>query len=219
MSILKTPRGKVQWAKVVTPDTKFDANGIYSVDMLLKADDPATQEMCETLDKQVQEAVAKQMDERPERFKSLPNGQPLTASPYTEEDNGLIKFKFKLKAKGTTKSGEVYTQRPIVVDAKGQNILRIAEDGRVMNNSFSIGNGSTCTVHYQMIPYFVASTKQCGVSLRLKAIQVFKLEKYNAGGMDFEESDEFTYEDDISDDSKATKAPSAEGAGDTNGDF
>ena len=218
MQIYKTPRGKVMWAKVVTPDTKFDVNGTYSVNMTLKADDPATQEMCALLDQAVQDKVSKEMEFKPERFKSLPAGAPLTAPPYTEE-NGEVTFKFKLKAKVTTKTGESYTQRPIVVDSKGSNVLRVAEDGRVMNNSFSVGNGSVCAVHYQQVPYFVASTKQCGVSLRLKALQVFKLEKFGNGGLDFEEQDGFSYEDADLDYGNSKETPAPQSAGNEDGDF
>lgn len=217
METLKTPRGKVQWAKVVVPDTKFDPKGVYQVDMLLPADDPACQEMCELLDKAIQDAVAKEMDTRPERFKSLPSGMPLTAPAYTEVD-GNIKFKFKLKAAITTKSGETFTQRPIIVDSKGQSVLRIVE-GKVMNNNFSIGNGSVCVIHYQPVPYFVASTKQVGVTLRLKAVQIFKLEKYGNGGFDFEEDDSFEYEDESGDYGNSKESPSTQGAGEENGDF
>lgn len=215
MNTLKTPRGKVQWAKVVTPDTKFDPKGVYTIEMNLPVDDPACQEMCELLDKTIQEAVDKELENRPERFKSLPGGSPLTAPAYTEVD-GNIKFKFKLKAAITTKSGETYTQRPIVVDSKGQSVLRVV-DGKVMNNNFSIGNGSVCAVHYQPIPYFVASTKQVGVSLRLKAVQIFKLEKFG-GGFDFEEEDSFEYADEDNYGNE-TKDPSTQSAGEENGDF
>lgn len=215
MATMKTPKGKLMWAKVVTPDTKWNPAGEYSCEILLKADDPATQEMCETLEKLVQEAVDKEMELKPERFKSLPNKQPLTAFPWQEAEGGMLKFKAKLKAQLTTKNGDTFSQRPVVVDSKGVSILRVAEDGRVMNNSFSIGNGSVGVVHFQPTPYYIATSKTCGVSMRLKAVQVMKLEKYGNNGFDFEEADGFEYEDEYGNE----KATSAQSAGDEDGDF
>lgn len=186
---IRTPKGRAEWAKVVTPDFKFDKAGIYSTDLYLKADDPEVQEMCAKLDDLVEEAKNEAIEENPKR-------KPLTAPAYeicTDDDGnetGEIKFKFKLKAQGKTKEGKIYNQRPAVVDSKGNPILKFDEDGDVTNDGFRIGNGSVVKIAFEPRKYFMASSKTAGVSLRLRALQVVKLEAFAGGGNYFEEEDE-----------------------------
>lgn len=186
---MRTPKGRVEWAKVVTPDFKFDKAGIYSCDFYLKADDPATQEMCAELDELVEEAKNDAIEENPKR-------KPLTAPAYevvTDDDGnetGEIKFKFKLKAQGKTKEGKIYKQRPAVLDSKGTPVLKFDDEGDVVNDGFRIGNGTTAKIAFEPRKYFMASSKTAGVSLRLKAIKLIKLEAYAGGGSYFEEEEE-----------------------------
>lgn len=190
---VRTPKGRAEWAKVVKPDTKFDPAGVYSVDLYLKADDPEVQEMCAKLDDLVEEAKNDAIEENPKR-------KPLTAPAYevaTDDDGnetGEIKFKFKLKAQVKTKEGKTYNQRPTLVDAKGTPILKFDGDGDVINDGFKIGNGSVVKVAYEPVKYFVAGTKTAGVSLRLRALQLIKLEQYSGGGDFFEEEEGFEVE-------------------------
>lgn len=185
----RTPKGRAEWAKIVKADTKFDAAGIYSVDLYLKADDPEVQELCAKLDDLVEEAKNDAIEENPKR-------KPLTAPAYeavTDDDGnetGELKFKFKLKAQVKTKDGKVYKQRPFVVDAKGNPILKFDADGDPLNDGFKVGNGSVVKVAFEPIKYFVASSKTAGVSLRLRAVQIIKLVEFNGGGGDFFEEEE-----------------------------
>lgn len=190
----RTPKGRLEWAKVVKPDTKFDEGGIYSVDLYLKAGEPDVQELCAKLDELVEEAKQDAIEENPKR-------KPLTAQPYEavtdDEGNetGEIKFKFKLKATGKTKAGEVYKQRPIVVDAKGVPILKFNSEGDVINDGFKVGNGSIGKIAFEPKKYFMASTKTAGVSLRLRGVQLIKLVEFSGGGDLFEEEEGYEFED------------------------
>lgn len=213
----RTPKGRAEWAKVVKADTKFDAAGIYSVDLYMKADDPEVQELCAKLDDLVEEAKNDAIEENPKR-------KPLTAPAYeaVTDDNGdetgELKFKFKLKAQVKTKDGKVYNQRPVVVDAKGTPILKFDGEGEPINDGFKIGNGSIIKVAFEPIKYFVASTKTAGVSLRLRAVQVIKLVEFNAGGDFFEEEEGYEIENKKDDNAKNETGFKDESA-DEDGDY
>lgn len=179
----KIMKGKALWAKVFEPDTKFDPNGIYSVNLLIPEAEAA--EICEYLDGVVQERYDQEIKEKPKMKASLSTKSPYEPE-YDQDGNptGNIEFKLKLKAKVQTRTGEMYDQKPIVVDAK-----RTPMDGDT-----AIGNGSVIKVAYEPIPYVMASTKQAGVSLRLKGVQVIDLVEYGGGANMFDEEDGFVSE-------------------------
>lgn len=198
MPINKTPRGKSMWAKVVEPDTKFNPLGDYSIDLILKEGDEDTQELCADLERMVEEERTKVAEENPAKFKKMPEEKPLSALPFREvedeegNETGELRFKFKMKAAFNSKNGGTHSQRPLVVDSKGKPILNIDENNVVVNKDFKVGNGSEVVVHYEPYPYYMSSTKTCGVSLRLKAVQVMKLQEYST--YDFDEEEGFEYE-------------------------
>ena len=179
----KVMQGKALWCKVHEPDTKFDPNGIYSVSLLIPEAEAA--EVCEYLDGLVQERFDEEIKAKPK----LKNGLS-TKAPYDNEydqngdPTGNIEFKLKLKAQVQTRNGDVYTQRPIVVDAKR----------KPLDSDTAIGNGSIIKVAYEPISYMMASTKQVGVSLRLKGVQVIDLVEYGGGASMFDEEDGYVSE-------------------------
>ena len=80
-------------------------------------------------------------------------------------------FHFKLKASGTnSRSGETFTQRPIVVGPKNEPIA----------TTVKVGNGSIGRVAYEIAPYEHGTS--LGVQLRLRMVQVLKLVEYIASG-------------------------------------
>lgn len=177
-------KGKALWAKVFEPDTKFDANGIYSVNLIIPEAEAA--EICEYLDGVVQARYDEEVKAKPK----VKNGLS-TKAPYDNEydqngdPTGNIEFKFKLKAKVQARDGSTYNQKPVVVDAK-----RTPMDGDT-----AIGNGSIIKVAYEPVPYVMASTKQVGVSLRMKGVQVIELVEYgNSGSSMFDEEDGYVTE-------------------------
>ena len=170
-------QGKAMWAKVHDPDTKFDANGIYSVSVLVPEEE--AQEMCEHLDGLAKKKLAEEIKNNPKR-KDLTLRTPY--APATDKDGnetGEIEFKVKLKAKFQSRDGKWFTQKPIVVDSKRTP----------MTKDTLIGNGSTVKVAYETVPYVMMSSKTCSVSLRLKGVQVLNLVEYQ--GNLFEDEDGF----------------------------
>ena len=89
-----------------------------------------------------------------------------------------------------------------------------------MDKSTAVGNGSTVKIAVEPFPYVMQSTKQVGVSLRLKAMQVIDLVEYGAPSSIFDEEDGYVAQavakdnsNDMFDDEPAT------GNADDEGDF
>ena len=180
----KVIQGNALWAKVFEPDTKFDPNGTYSIQVTIPEEEAAG--ICEYLDKVVQERFDEEVKAKPKMKNSL--STKAGYEPHYDKDGnetGLVEFRFKLKAKVQTRDGSLYDQKPIVVDAKRNP----------MDSNNLIGNGSIVKVAFEPIPYVMASTKQVGVSLRLKGVQVIELVEYGNGGASmFDEEDGFVAE-------------------------
>lgn len=177
-------KGKALWAKVFTPDTKFDSDGLYSIEVVIPEEE--AQEVCEYLEGLRDERLAAEV-------KANPKAKSLSARPVFEQDldkdgneTGNLKFKAKLKATVRGRDNNTYKQKPIVVDAKRTP----------MTEETLIGNGSVVKVAYEPVTYVMASSKQVGVSLRLKGVQVIELVEYgnkNATSM-FDEEDGYQTE-------------------------
>ena len=177
----KIIKGKALWSKVFEPDTKFDANGVYSISVLVP--ELEAQEMCENLDKIVEERLATEVKEKPKLKESLTTRKGYEkATDKDGNETGEIEFKVKLKAKVQSKDGSTYTQKPIVVDAKRTP----------MSKESLIGNGSTVKVAFEPFAYAMMSTKQVGVSLRLKGVQVIDLVEFGNANSMFDEEEGFT---------------------------
>lgn len=167
-----TPAGvAVQWPKVTRPDTKFDADGVYSLKL---AFDP------EDIEDLTQELVAV----RDEFLSTLPpaKARKVTIADVTDaeedddgEETGRAILKTKLKAKVTSKkTGESWDQRPRIFDAQGRDITDTGD--------IRIGSGSVLKANIEAVPYLMESTRTVGVSLRLRAVQVIKLVEGGGAG-------------------------------------
>jgi hypothetical protein len=176
---MMTLKGNAMWAKVFEPDTKFDPNGIYTINLQMPEEDAA--EMCEQLEQLAQERFNQEVKRKPALKNTLSMSTPINPvyDRETGDATGDVEFKFKLKAKINTKAGDVYEQKVAVFDAKRKPI-----DGGV-----NIGNGSTVKVAFEPIPYMMSATKTVGVSLRLKAVQVIDLVEYSNSASIFDEED------------------------------
>ena len=172
--------GTAMWAKVTEPDTKFNPDGDYSINIQMPEADSA--QMCEKLEAIVQAKFAEAVENDP-RLKNTLTTQPVCQPVYdreTGDDTGNVEFKFKLKAKVRKRDGTYYEQEPAVFDAKV----------KPMDKSVLIGNGSKVKVAFEPVPYVMPSTKKAGVSLRLKAVQVIDLIEYgNSASSVFDEED------------------------------
>lgn len=181
---ISTLKGYAKWAKVFEPDTKFDADGVYSVKLVLSQEEAA--QLDESLGAIAQERFNEEVKRSPKLKNSLSIQMPIDSEfDMDGNETGNKEVKFKLKAKVRTREGSTYDQKPVVVDAKRNP----------MSGDSLIGNGSLVKVAYETIPYFVAATKVVGVTLRLKGLQVLELNEYaNKGAGMFDDEDGYVEE-------------------------
>ena len=203
-------KGNSLWTKVFEPDTRFVPEGEYSTQVVVSEKD--AQQVCEQLESIAQAKFDEAVKENPKLKNVLSIRSPFEPE-YDEAGNetGNVVFKTKLKARIKSRAGETYSQSVSVVDAK-----KTPMDGSQM-----IGNGSMIKVAVEPFPYLMQSTKQVGVTLRLKALQVINLVEYGSPSTDslFDEEDGFVSKAVAKDD--ATEAFDEEEAvvSDDQGDF
>lgn len=174
-------KGKSLWTKVFEPDTRFVPEGEYSTQVVVPEAEAA--DVCEQLEALAKAKFDEAVKDNP-KLKNVLSMRPVSEPEYDDNGNetGNVVFKTKLKARIKSRSGETYSQSVSVVDAK-----KTPMDGSQM-----VGNGSTIKVAVEPVPYVMQSTKQVGVSLRLKAVQVINLIEYGAPSTDiFDEEDGF----------------------------
>jgi len=158
---LTTPIGTARWPRLSKPDTKFDKDGVYKVDLILSAAD------AEPVKKQIQD-VMKDHIEYVKRTK--PALKKRADLPFVEEvddggnETGNWVFKFKLKAIGVN-GDDRWEQRPIVMDSK---------KAPIDTTTVEVGQGSRISVGCEIVPY-VSPMVGAGISLRLKVVQVVEL--------------------------------------------
>lgn len=169
---LTTPTGIAVYPRLNEPDTKFDKDGVYSVELRLDLEDPEVEKFLAALqtceERSYQALCEEHGGATPKKLKRAP-------MPFKEEEGmegGLpktMRIKFKLKAKaGNAKKS--WTQRPIIYDALGSPYDPIP----------SVGSGSEIRVAFQVVPYFTAMVG-AGVSLRMKAVQIRRLVTFTPG--------------------------------------
>jgi hypothetical protein len=164
---LTTPAGVFAFPKLNNPDTKFNADGVYEVNIRYTEDE--VKEFREKLEQICTEAVielGKEHGKKTLKAASFPIKAEVDKNG-NETGNWLLKA--KLKAKMTMKDGTVYTKRPILYDSQC-NIL-----------TKQIWGGTVGKASVEVIPFYTALAG-AGISLRLKAVQVLKLVSEGAGG-------------------------------------
>jgi hypothetical protein len=178
-----SPKGEAKWAFLDKPDTRFDEDGIYRIELVLEQTEQV-QSFLDRLDEMANEAWEEQTKETKPTVKSkavLAKPYQAEEDPETGEETGRIVVRFKSKAKVQTKKG-LMDMKPRVFDAKG----------RTVNPVPKIGNGSTVKVAFAYRPYFVASSRRVGVSLYLNAVQLIELVEFGGGNPFGEEEGGFS---------------------------
>lgn len=162
-----TPRGVFIYPHLTEPDTKFvKPDGEYHTKFALVADDADTQ----AFTAQLEQILADYIDENPDELTPAQLKKAGRADLFEEEiddegnETGRLIFKFKLKAKVKTKTKE-WSQSPRLFDANAQPIT----------GDINIWTGSEGKVNVEVFPYYMATTKSFGLSLRVIAAQILKL--------------------------------------------
>lgn len=215
---VRTPALTALWANLNTPDTKYKAEGKYTVKGAFEADtdisnlreqaqalidekyDEVIEEITEKLKKQgkkglIEKRVAEiEKRDLDEIFKPEEDGD-------TGEETGRIIINAGMTASGISKkTNKPWKRRPDIFSAKGKKLDRPPQ----------IGSGSTMKLNVELYPYYAPNDKVVGVSFRLNAAQLLTLVQFgerDASGYGFEEEDgddidnsEQDFEDETSDD-------------------
>ena len=173
--ILRTESGVAvyPWLAKGKPDTRFDADGFYKVDLDLP-NNVSTQELIDNL-QEIQDTCADEIRSKMPAVKA--KKLKLADMPFEESEDGkTVRFKFKMKAKVKTKKGKTFTQHPAVFDAQGNPMLNkvIDSEGNEVLETVDIRGGTVMRVAFEPIPY-ENPLLGVGVSFRLKAVQISKL--------------------------------------------
>lgn len=162
-----SPKASCQWAKLVTPDTKFVADGEFSITLLLDPSNPEHEEFMADVDGLAQQYADEEIlkDKKKKNWKLASKFSPQLDAEGDE--TGMMLCRFKQKAKITSsRTGKTYVTKKIpTIDAK-----RAA-----LSTSVLVGNGSEVKVKFETRGYGSAKDKEFGVTLDLKAVQVINL--------------------------------------------
>lgn len=209
---LTIPTGKAAFPYLNRPDTQFNTDGEWKVDLIMSKEE--ANDFLAKVDEEVDahfnnvynEASAKK---KKKLVKHYPYEDVL--DDETEEPTGEVKIKTKMKAKIKTKDDEEIELAPQLFDKKG-NPLDREKDIIRMN--------SLIRAAVELRPYTMDSTGMTGVTLQLKAVQVRQFAEGTSAesfGFDVEEGD-------FSDNGEQDEAEGEKGNGtddddDSEGDF
>lgn len=175
---LITPRGKASYPHLHKADVYTDQTGkksppTFKVDLVVDAD--MTEELVAQLEEMLQAEVDKQEKEGNYNEVFI-NEDEL---PFYNED-GETTFKFRLKEEGKNNAtGETWKNAPLVYDSRGKRIDKVPK----------IGAGSVLKVSFDPYTWAMPTVEgrgkskvtnlKVGISLRLKAVMLVKLEKFS----------------------------------------
>lgn len=163
-----TPLGVAQYPWLVEPDTKFNPDGDYKVNMLFgDKDNEHLKFILKDLDNILEEYYQGVITD-PKYAKVASKIQK--ADIFEEDTDGNIVMKFKQKAILKSIKGTHEVKIPLF-DAKGKPLSNI-----------KLGGGSKIKLCFSVAPYYVPSTRMCGLSLRPVAVQVIELKEWAEGG-------------------------------------
>lgn len=183
-----TAKGIAYYPYISAPDTKFDEQGHYKVNLCLSEED--AQPVIELIKQSVVEGIKALKKDKPNmEIKQA----PLPFSKEVDDDGdptGNVIIKFKSKA----------AYKPAVFDSKGNMMT----NSNIYGGSEIKVNGSCAFYHTAMLG--------AGVSLRLRAVQIIQYVEGASGAtkFGFEEVEGFTIEEDVSVSDTEERAAAAE---------
>lgn len=170
---INTPVVTAVYPHLTEPDTKFDPEGVYRTKFSLPADEAA--DLIAKLEG-IRDAFAEEQDAKIRKTYTIADVCEVELDDEGDETGNVI-FTAKMKAKVTTKAGKTFEQAPALFDSANN---RLETDG------LKLWGGSKLRINADVVPYAMASSKQIGVSLRLKAVQIVELVS-GGGGSPFDE--------------------------------
>lgn len=163
---LTTPKGYAQYPYLLEPDTKFNPEGDYKVNLAMD-DNEATNKLITKLEQILDDFY----EENEDVAKAQAKGRKVAKADIFENDEeGRIVLKFKQKAVITKKDGSKFEVKIPQFDAKGKPMKA------------NIGRDSVIKINFNIKPYYMPTTKTVGLSLRPVAVQVIDLKEFTGGG-------------------------------------
>lgn len=158
---IATPIGSAVYPKLINPDTKFNADGVYSCKIIVSEED------YNSFRAQIDPLVEQEYN----KYLIASGKQKLkrATEPVRINDEGGFEINAKQTAKTTTKQGDVLEFKIALYDA----------DVKPITDEPNIGSGSKMRLSVQ--PYFWnISALGFGYTLRLKAAQILELVEYSS---------------------------------------
>lgn len=188
-----TPKGIAVYPKLNEPDTKYKKEGSYETKLAFEdINDPAVQAFVAKVEKVRDEFFENKIAELKAEGKGAAARQLKKADILkpeldreTGDETGRYTIKASMKASGERQDGKKWTQKP----------QYFAASGAELKNPPTISGGSILKLGVAMDPYVIESSKEVGVTLRLKAVQIINLvsggkRSFESFGFEAEEGDE-----------------------------
>lgn len=164
-----SPKGELEWCKYLEPDTKYNADGELSVNLLLDPEDAKAKEFIGKLETLRDLAMNELIENLGAKAKQWSTNE--VVSEHFDKDGeptGKVIVKCKLKdiakRKAAGKASTIQASGPAKENLSAKKTL--------------VNNGSIGVVGCFAYPYEMASTKKVGVTLMWQKLRVFELVSY-----------------------------------------
>jgi hypothetical protein len=167
---ITTKEGVAQYPSLNAPNTRFDDDGVYKVNLILEQEDgdELSKQLTEYRDRAASQV---KKGKKPLSMANLPF-EPETDKD-TDEPTGRWIFKFKMNATYKDKQGKIVEVRPNLFGPD------------LKPTKANIGGGSRLCVAAKVFPWLVPSLG-LGISLRLQAVQVIEAMAYGGDASSYE---------------------------------
>lgn len=165
---ITSPVGIAKYPHLVTPDTRFDVDGLYQVTLLLGH--PGDTKAAWALADATQTSGVSGFISAIEEAEQAADATRSCVRPVQDDvgnDTGMVEIRFKMRALIRPKIGDPYQMRPQIFDSKVKPVAA------------AIGGGSKIKVCFDLVEY--ASPNGKGCSPRLVGVQVIELVEYKSG--------------------------------------
>lgn len=181
---ITTPRGVAIWPVLPPspPDTKFNKSGDYRLKLRIPlAEAQDLMDECAGLLRRAVAHFTEETGEVPKMCESLPYS--LEADDAGNETGNVV-LGMKAAAVGKTKTGEEFTRRLPVVDAKRNPMSKV------------VGGGSTLRAQVTFAPFYKTAEVGLGLVARMEMVQVINLQQWSGADPTAAFDEEDGYEDD-----------------------
>jgi hypothetical protein len=194
-----SPKGIAVFPRLNKPDTKFVAEGEFSVKLKMDINDPKVAEFIELIEQARQDSLPWAKADLAEKLAGTKDAAKKgglkkkletvdladsPVKPVLDEDGNetnFVEVRFKCKAEFKGKDGETVKTRPALRDSLKQEINPA---------DVIVGGGSVIKVAAAMYPYYNPKDNVSGVTFRLRAVQVINLSQGGGGDFGFGEEED-----------------------------